>query len=71
MNNTTEIIYEVHPSKNPLRKIFTKKDYYVRIKVGNKTFRTKKKALKEIERLLLKTREKLNENKNIQPHKCD
>ena len=48
-------------------KYLQKKDYYVRIKVGNKTFRTKKKALKEIERLLLKTREKLNENKNIQP----
>ena len=46
MNNTTEIIYEVHPSKNPLRKIFTKKDYYVRIKVGNKTFKTKKKFVR-------------------------
>ncbi|MDD6271836.1 MAG: hypothetical protein PUA67_07375 [Ruminococcus sp.] len=59
MNNTTEIIYKVHPSKNPLRKIFTKKDYYVRIKVGNKTFKTKKKAVKEIEKLLLKTKENL------------
>ena len=59
MNNTTEIIYEVHPSKNPLRKIFTKKDCYVRIKVGNKTFKTKKKAVKEIEKLLLKTKENL------------
>lgn len=59
MNNTTEIIYKVHPSKNPLRKIFTKKDYYVRIKVGNKTSKTKKKAVKEIEKLLLKTKENL------------
>lgn len=71
MNNTTEIIYKVHPSKKPLRKIFTKKDYYVRIKVRNKTFKTKKKAVKEIEKLLLKTKEKLNKNKNIQPHECD
>ena len=67
MDNRTEIIYEVHPSANPFRKILTKKDYYVRIKVGNKSFRTKEKALKEIERIMLKYKENLGGDKDFQP----
>ncbi len=54
MNNTTEIIYEVHPSKNPLRKIFTKKRLLCENKGWKQDLQNKEKGAQRDRKALVK-----------------